>query len=258
MSQPFVAFWDTNPIGLNLFPPDPSTGGLTHGGFSNAPSEWDLVRYGSALQPLPGLAIVNRCAATIRKDGKREAGTDGETPTILANNPVVFDFELLIWTPEQLQALVTQALPVLFPSKGPPIFKSVQVATQGGFSGNAGGTPIAGSGFTPFSAGYSGSSTLVTTQQVQVGMRRTPVILSHPSLSIYRVKSMIIEAVTGPAQWRGHNDIFAWRFQAIEFRPRRNRGVDTPTGSTAASLPTAIGAAPTTNSAASMIPSSGP
>ncbi len=234
--SPPVPFWDVDPSLLNSFDPDPTTGGITRGGFQAPPTRWDVVLYGPTLKPLPGMAEILRCTPSIRRDGKRGPGTDGEVPTVFGNNPVTFDFSLAIWSPEQLEALANEALPVLFPGKGQPILKSAPTESVGGFSG---------------ASGYTGASTLVTTQSHVVGYRRVPVLLSHPALDIWRVRSVIVESVNGPRKWRGKNDIFEWSFHCVEFHPARQRKSDTPTGPQAQPLPTSVGAS---NSASSLDP----
>jgi|GEM_PF-6014902 hypothetical protein len=248
-APPSVPFWDTNPNALSMI----QNSGMLYGA-----TEWDIVRYGPQGIPMPGLAVIRKAKRKQRMDKKYPPGTDGVSPTFQGYNPYLFDFELLIWTPEQLNRLVTEILPIVLPGKGQPVFKKVPVVTgYAGFSGNAGSGQQGpeGLGFAPLSAGYTGAAPIVQQASVPTGAQlQIPVQLSHPLLLLHGVTSVIFEEDDGPMPWRGHNDIFAWGAKTFEFKPPKRSQTQTPAATT--TLTTGIGAQnqPVSNSAAATDP----
>ena len=124
-----LPFWITSPELLHLLQGDASTQNvdtgafLTHGGFQYAPTPWDIVTYGTQGLPLPGLATKVKVSKKLKLDKKELAGKDGVSSTFQGVSPAKFEFDLLIWTPEQLNALYNQAMPVIFPGRGQPDYK---------------------------------------------------------------------------------------------------------------------------------------
>jgi hypothetical protein len=271
-----VPFWDTAPGVIFDLVGDPSTyssqTGLyaTQGGFQAPPTEWDVVRYGSGLTPLPGLAVVMHVGRKARIDNKKLPGTDYATPTILGLDPLVFEFELLLWSVEQLNAMTETVMPVIFPGKGQPIIgtKTITTTTPYNLSSQQGysqGAAVTGDFVSApgqnLAAPYflsngiaAGETPAPQVVPANVGTLTLPVRLQHPSLLFHGVRAVIFQEVHGPRQWRSHNDIYALTCKTIEWRPSRAAKTVTPNQQTSPPS-TAFANQPAANSPASTQPS---
>ena len=248
-SASILPFWDTAPYILQHFIGDNSTSNLegnysmTHGGFQTAPTEWDIVRYGPSLVPLPGLAILKSVGRKIRLDNKVMPGTDGVTSTFLGYHPVHFDFELLLWSEEQLSTMSEQALPLIFPGKGQP--GSVAFSSNPAQAAALQAIPLIPTDAYAQTSGGGNSYNL-------------PVQLQHPSLLFHAVRSVIFEAVEGPMPWRGHNDIFQITCKTIQWAgPVKHSHMNTKAPAAPAAIPGQPGSLAANNAAATQ-PSTNP
>lgn len=219
-----VAYWTPDSSVLqNLGFVDPQ-------GFYTFPTPWDILFV--AGNPLPGLCRVERCMKKLKLQTKARPGSDGASQTFLGYNPVLFDFEIYLWTAPQLAAFCG-AVTTLFPGKGKPITKTT-TSTMQTLVPN-----IPGANFTPATAssgGPNGETVILTTQPTQVSMTKTvgnrpiPVTMQHPVLQLHNVDSVIVLDMDGPIQWKHHNDIFVVKFKTEQYLPPKNINVTTPVG----------------------------
>ncbi len=184
-------------------------------GFTSPPSEWDVVRVGPNLSPLPGLARVTRCERRMKLHRKEHPAADFETQTFQGWSVVDFDFRLEVWSPAQLSALQNW-LAYIFPGAGDPPdpqgSSSVQVVTST--------TNIVN----PQNANTSSTQ---AGQQIQVRpnvAKRPPIPVrcSHPSLLVHGVTACVFTWMNGPVpKSEDKPDIFVCCFKTVQFNPSK-------------------------------------
>jgi hypothetical protein len=199
-----VPWWGT-------FNPKVILGGT--GNKTNAPSEWDLVRYGPNGTPLPGIARVRRCERKMKLYRKEHPGSDFEAQTFLGWSALEFDFDLDIWTAYHLAELET-AIDIIFPGVGaPPVpYSPVQVTTVTSDYNFVNPTQNAA---TP-----GQSTSQIQTPANAVNSPPIPIQVSHPALQIHGVSYLVFQHMTGPIQKsESIPDIFKVSFKCVQFKP---------------------------------------
>jgi hypothetical protein len=202
-------------------------------GFTSPPSEWDIVRVGPNLQPLPGLARVTRCERRMKLHRKEHPASDFETQTFQGWSVVEFDFKLELTTAAQLSSLQNW-LSYIFPGAGDPpdpqSSSSVSVVTSTTNLVN------------PQNATASSTQ---TGQQIQVRPNTPkrppiPVRCSHPSLLVHGVTACVFTWMNGPIpKSEDKPDIFVAFFKTVQFHP--SKAVQTKTLKQTDTLPTNLG-----------------
>ena len=209
----------------------PLIGAIT--GFQNAPSPWDVIRYGPNNVLLPGLVKVRRIKRRMKLHRKEHPASDFETQTFQGYSELEFDFDLFLWSPGQWQNM-PPAMNYLYPASGTP--KQKQQTTL--FATVTSTSNLVN----PQASSTAGTQ---TTQQIQQA-RNTPlkppipVKMSHPALQFHNVDAVVIHDVEGPIQAHPNvPDIFVMHFQCVEFNP--SKAIQTTTFKQANSLGTPLG-----------------
>jgi hypothetical protein len=200
--NPGVPFWGTYDAKY--------VGGRT--GFSAPPSFWDIILYGQGNTLLPGLVKVRRCTRSMKLLRKEHPSSDYETQTFMGWSVVEFDFDLILWTKEQLQDLQA-ALPVLFPGAGdPPSPQTPTAVTTVSSTQNLVNPQTSATG--------TASTQQIQTQPDVRNRPPIPVLVSHPALQVHGVSSLVFQTMEGPMQISEDKpDIFKVHFKTVQFRP---------------------------------------
>lgn len=184
-------------------------------GFRSPPSEWDVVRFGPSLQPLPGLAKVKRCERRMKLHRKEHPSSDFETQTFQGWSVVEFDFDLILFTNQQLQDFQS-LLPAIFPGAGDPPSRQSSITV----------TTVTSSENIVNPNQYTAQGN-VGTQQIQTVANTPkrppiPIRMSHPALQVHGVDSVVVQFMNGPMQ-RSESvpDIFIVNFKTVQFKPSK-------------------------------------
>ena len=212
VSSPGVPWWGYQDLKL--------LGGVL--GFQNPPSRWDVVLVGPNQIPLPGLVKVRSCRRRMKLHRKEHPASDFETQTFQGYSVVEFDFDLVMWTRQQLAALQA-ALAYCFPGSGDPAAPQALTSIS---------TVSSTTNLVDPASGLSYGNQ--PTQQVQASSKAKtrpplPVQVTHPALQIHGVDAVIFEYMDGPVQ-RSESvpDIFVVHFKTVQFKPARPVKSDTP------------------------------
>lgn len=93
---------------------------------------WDLGILGG--ERIPGKCRITKGGVKVKKDPKRKAGADGARPTLHGMDPGAVDFEVTVWTEEQLERLIAwcdRFLPRQGVRSAPYLFQHEQLRSMG-------------------------------------------------------------------------------------------------------------------------------
>lgn len=189
-----------------------------------ASSQWDTVYFSTA--PTPGLVEVT-VDRERQIDEKKSSGTDGAHVTIHGTKPARIEIRLLIWTPDQWEAL-KQLWPILMT---PPYKTQLKTVTSTSYippDSSATTTTASVSGGSVSTTTVPAVATVTTSKKVTT---TTPTVfdVAHPIFAHHKIKAVQIIGGHGPdpGPVRGSR-IFT--IKAIEFlKPGTKNATVTPT-----------------------------
>jgi hypothetical protein len=181
--------------------------------YQNAPSEWDVVKFGPNDTPLPGLATIRRIEQRMKLHRKEHPSSDFESQTFMGWSVVEFDFDLEIWTGQHLADLVT-AKTIILPGQGSP--QSPQSSLS---------VTTVSSTFNIVNPTQQQATATQGTNQIQTSLNtpKTPPIpikVTHPALQIYGVSHLVFVHMHGPVRKsKDIPDLFVVSFKTVQFKP---------------------------------------
>jgi hypothetical protein len=222
-SQAAFLFWD-KPVyqattdGDGIKAGDLWCPGCTGPTYSSNP--WDSVVIAGT--QTPGIAEIN--VSTQRAvDKKKPAGSDGARTTIHGREPADIEIRLIIWTPQQLRALLA-----LWPTLLTPPYKTKIVPAKTITSTTTpGSTTTVTNTATGATITIPQSSTILISEQKKV-RTATTFVVNHPKFDLHQVREIQIIGGSGPDPGPTvRSRVFTIR--AVEFLPPKGTATVTAT-----------------------------
>lgn len=198
----------------------------------DAPDAYDTVIL--AGQALPGIVTPRGKAFSVRADGKRAAGQDGESLTVTGIDPADFELVVKMWTPEHLKAFAEIAK-LIRPKRragkpavtGQEFYDPIDAVAQMTW-GDPSATLQSIPG-TPLSEQRDLRSIqrAAPAAAVKPGYTLSPMRVYHPFLALFGISACVVLGSTLPAS--SGSGIYEARLTCREFKRPKAVGVTTPT-----------------------------